>query len=210
MKEKLVTFYECEYCDEISEVKEEMAEHEEFCDYRNKKAKGNKDMNQQERNQKLKADAGKLRMELIPPSAIEAIAEVMTFGASKYGANKWQQVDKDRYIGALLRHLTAYMKNPKGKDSESGISHIKHLLCNAAFLVALEEDDPLGLKLSLCNVDKENPIAEIFMAKATQYEKTCYECESYGYDPSHCKISKKYDPNFTTEKAKNCKNYKKR
>lgn len=37
----------------------------------------------------IKYDAGKPRLDLLPPKAILAIGEVMTYGAAKYGANNW-------------------------------------------------------------------------------------------------------------------------
>lgn len=85
-------------------------------------------------DQNIKADADKLRMELIPTSALKSLARVLTFGAKKYKANSWQQVEISRYVGALLRHLVAYLDDPYGVDSESGLAHSEHLLCNAAFI----------------------------------------------------------------------------
>ena len=82
-----------------------------------------------------KYDAGKLRMDLIPPEALEAIAEILTYGAKKYSANSWQNLPdfKARYTGALLRHLTAWQRGEE-RDPESGLRHIDHVLCNAVFL----------------------------------------------------------------------------
>ena len=88
----------------------------------------------------VKYDAGKLRMELIPPEAIEALAEVITYGANKYNDDNWKKVSKDRYIGALMRHLNAYRKGEL-YDDESGLTHMAHILTNAAFLIYKEEND---------------------------------------------------------------------
>jgi hypothetical protein len=82
----------------------------------------------------MKADAGKIRMELIPTSAIYSLGRVLTHGAEKYGANTWQPVALDRYIGAILRHLMAFIDDPTGIDADSGLLHIEHVLTNAAFL----------------------------------------------------------------------------
>lgn len=86
------------------------------------------------RNQQIKQDNGKLRMELIPPETLKALAEVLTYGANKYSANSWQQVEPQRYLGALLRHLVEYMQDNSSVDDESKIKHIDHVLCNACFL----------------------------------------------------------------------------
>lgn len=92
-------------------------------------------------DQTAKADAGKPRLTLVPRQIIWDIAEVREYGCRKYpdgGVDNWRQVAPERYRDALYRHLMAYLDNPKGVDEESGISHLKHLCCNAAFLCELE------------------------------------------------------------------------
>lgn len=90
-------------------------------------------------NQEIKADAGKIRPTLVPLEAIEDIAEVRRYGCMKYSdPDNWKQVEIERYRDALCRHLIAYLRNPQGKDEESGIEHYKHLITNAAFICALE------------------------------------------------------------------------
>ena len=86
------------------------------------------------RDQSMKADGGKIRMELIPTSAIYSIGRVLTHGADKYGPNTWQSVEYERYVGALIRHLLAFIDDPLGKDADSGMPHTEHLLANAVFL----------------------------------------------------------------------------
>lgn len=81
-----------------------------------------------------KYDKDKLRMDLIPGEVLEALAEVLTYGAKKYEANNWQKVETWRYEAAALRHWAKYKKGEKC-DSESGLPHLWHFLCNAAFLV---------------------------------------------------------------------------
>lgn len=88
-------------------------------------------------DQKIKRDAGKLRMDLIPPQALVALASVMTFGAEKYPAGSWREVEPWRYHAAALRHLVAWMQG-RGKDNESGLPHLWHALTNIAFLIDLE------------------------------------------------------------------------
>ena len=86
------------------------------------------------RDQSKKFDNGKLRMELIPTSAYKALGNVLTFGAKKYSPNSWRSVEVERYVGALLRHLCAYLDDPYGVDEESGLHHSEHLLTNAMFI----------------------------------------------------------------------------
>ena len=87
-----------------------------------------------ERDQSLKADGGKLRMELIPTSAYIGLGRVLTHGAEKYSPNSWKKVHYARYIGALIRHLVAFIDDPTGRDADSGLFHTEHLLANAVFL----------------------------------------------------------------------------
>lgn len=85
-----------------------------------------------------KYDTGKLLLRLSPPEAIRAMGEVLTYGAGKYGHNNWRGVEAFRYEAALLRHWLAWREG-EWLDAESGLPHLWHVLCNAAFLVALEE-----------------------------------------------------------------------
>jgi hypothetical protein len=88
----------------------------------------------------VKHDDGKLRMDLLPPKSIEELARVLTYGAAKYGDNNWVDVETNRYVAALLRHLFAWMGGEE-RDEESGIHHLSHVMCNAAFLVYKEVED---------------------------------------------------------------------
>lgn len=87
-----------------------------------------------------KDDTGKMRFDLIPTSATKGIAEVLTFGASKYAPNGWKQVDNatERYYAALHRHLIAW-RDGEWLDPESGLPHLSHVLTNVAFLLELNK-----------------------------------------------------------------------
>lgn len=89
-----------------------------------------------------KHDFGKLRWDLLPLEAPEAIVKVLTYGAEKYGADTWQDLPngKDRYFAALMRHLVAWRRG-EAHDAESGLPHIDHVLCNAAFLKHISDSD---------------------------------------------------------------------
>lgn len=90
----------------------------------------------------LKFDNGKLQYSLIPPETLRALAEVLTFGASKYAPDSWKYLDKaeQRYMDALFRHLEAY-RSGELTDPESGFPHLSHVLTNAAFLHYLTTKD---------------------------------------------------------------------
>lgn len=90
----------------------------------------------------MKYDGDKPRMDLLfsgCPNALEAISSILTFGAKKYAAHSWQTVPQgdERYLAALLRHLTAVGKG-EVVDAESGMSHLAHAACNALFILELE------------------------------------------------------------------------
>lgn len=85
-----------------------------------------------------KNDAGKIRLDLIPPEATVALGKVLTMGAAKYADRNWEKgFNWSRSIAALKRHLTAWEAG-ENTDPESGYSHMWHVLCNAAFLVTFE------------------------------------------------------------------------
>ena len=90
----------------------------------------------------MKYDGGKPRMDLLLsgcPNALEQVSQILTFGAQKYAAHSWQTVPQgeERYLAALLRHLTAHGKG-EVNDPESGMSHLAHAACNALFILELE------------------------------------------------------------------------
>ena len=90
----------------------------------------------------MKYDGDKPRMDLLLtgcPNALEAVSSILTFGAKKYAAHSWQTVPQgdERYLAALLRHLTAVGKG-ETLDSESGMLHLAHAACNALFILELE------------------------------------------------------------------------
>lgn len=64
--------------------------------------------------------------------AIEAVAEVGTFGAKKYSLDGWEKVPdgKRRYSNAMMRHMLKEMQG-EAKDSESGALHAAHAAWNA-------------------------------------------------------------------------------
>ena len=82
-----------------------------------------------------KFDSNKLEYGLLPPYALEATVDVLTFGAQKYERDNWKKVpdSKRRYFDALERHIWAWKKGEK-LDTESGKHHLAHALCCLMFL----------------------------------------------------------------------------
>jgi len=82
-----------------------------------------------------KNDAGKPRLDLVPPEAMFALGRVLEFGARKYDDRNWEKgFAWGRAIAALLRHLFAWIGG-QDTDPETGFCHLDHVLCNAMFLV---------------------------------------------------------------------------
>lgn len=85
----------------------------------------------------IKFDGDKLRYDLVPPSAVKALAEVLTFGARKYKPNNWKNCENpERYLAALYRHLELWRAG-EVNDSDSGMHHLAHALTNIAFMLEL-------------------------------------------------------------------------
>ena len=85
-----------------------------------------------------KNDIGKARHDLIPPELPDAVAQVLAFGANKYGERNWEKGMKwGRPYAALMRHMWAWWRGEKA-DPETGMSHLWHASCCLAFLVAFE------------------------------------------------------------------------
>lgn len=92
-----------------------------------------------EQEQKFKADAGKLRAALLfegcPRSLLMAIA-VLSYGAQKYEAHSWKNVDTERYRDAKFRHLLDMcLTGDYSLDEESGLLHDAHELVNTMFIL---------------------------------------------------------------------------
>ena len=90
-------------------------------------------------DQTVKLDGDKLRYELVPVEVEEELAKALTYGAKKYKANSWQNVEpfNDRYYAALRRHIALWRKG-EIIDKESGLHHLSHALTCIAFLLSKE------------------------------------------------------------------------
>lgn len=89
-------------------------------------------------NQDAKADAGKPILTLVPPQIMFEIEDVREYGNNKYGdPDNWKNVSPDRYWEALIRHVFAAWNDFRKVDPESGLKHLSHIACNAAFLLQM-------------------------------------------------------------------------
>lgn len=119
-------------------------------------------------DQTVKADAGKLKLTLVPRQIIKDICEVREYGNAKYpegGPDNWKQVDPQRYRDALFRHFLAYLDDPHGVDEESGIEHYKHMACNMAFLCEMESWDDIDRTYYSWKIDQARKMTNVVPVK---------------------------------------------
>lgn len=87
----------------------------------------------------IKHDQGKPDMSLLSSIALFKIAEVMSYGKTKYAAHNWRGgFIWSRPLAAAARHLYAYIGG-EDKDPETGLSHLAHCACCLMFLLEFEE-----------------------------------------------------------------------
>lgn len=90
----------------------------------------------------VKFDAGKAPMSLLDRTALEQIAQVMAFGAQKYGRDNWRGgIQMTRLLDAAMRHLYAYADG-ETNDPESGLSHLAHAGCCVMFALNMAASRP--------------------------------------------------------------------
>jgi len=84
----------------------------------------------------VKYDKTKPDYSLLPPTALDDVVKVLTFGAEKYDRWNWKKLDnlEDRYFAAAQRHLWAVMRG-ETHDPESGEHHYAHALFCIMYLL---------------------------------------------------------------------------
>lgn len=91
--------------------------------------------NNNKEKEALKYDTGKPAFDLLPWSAIEEVAAVMTYGAGKYDRHNWRKgFEYSRLYAAAFRHLVASIEGTDD-DPESGLDHLAHACCCILFLL---------------------------------------------------------------------------
>lgn len=93
------------------------------------------------------------------PSRIvaDSYARVAAFGASKYANRNWEKgLPQSQIASSLQRHLWAYMDG-ENTDSDSGLSHLDHVLWNAVALVYGNHHDLCDDRMPLVEKNTESP-----------------------------------------------------
>ncbi len=85
-------------------------------------------------------NSDKVPLELVPPSLIFAVGEVLKVGAEKYEERNWERGMRwTTVLGCLLRHIYKWA-SPfySDLDEESGLNHLWHAAANVAMLIEYE------------------------------------------------------------------------
>lgn len=86
----------------------------------------------------------KNRVDLAPAFAQQEYCRVLSAGATKYGDSNWKRGMKwTSVMASLERHLLAF-KSGEDYDTETGLLHTAHIMCNAAFLTEYYKIFPQG------------------------------------------------------------------
>jgi hypothetical protein len=85
-----------------------------------------------------KSDTGKPPMALLSGAALAEVAKVLDFGQKKYDAWNWSKgFVWSRPASAALRHIFQWLGG-EDKDSETGLSHLAHAMCELMFVLDFE------------------------------------------------------------------------
>lgn len=104
----------------------------------------------------LRFNQGKTRHDLVPAFAQEQYAKVLTKGAEKYAERNWENgMPWSKVTASLKRHISAFERG-EDVDPETGLLHMAHVMCNAAFLVEYYNIFPQG---------DDRPIPQLRMPK---------------------------------------------
>ena len=91
----------------------------------------------------MKFDHDTNMWELVDFEFMDQCVAVLTLGAKKYAPGNWKHVERIRYVGALLRHVSSYCRGQQN-DPETGFSHLAHAFCNLMFLFGHDKIQSAG------------------------------------------------------------------
>lgn len=92
----------------------------------------------------LRFNEGKARHDLVPAFAQDQYVKVLTKGSEKYAERNWELGMKwSKVLASLKRHIAAFERG-EDYDNETGLLHMAHAMCNAAFMVQYYKIYPQG------------------------------------------------------------------
>lgn len=78
------------------------------------------------------------RFDLIDAAAERRLAEILHYGAAKYGDNNWRKISTDDHINHALNHINAHRAGDQTDD------HPGHAYCRMMMALAVHLSKPLG------------------------------------------------------------------
>lgn len=91
-------------------------------------------VNSKEKGSGARYNNGKADLSLIPLWTLEDEAKVWMYGKNKYAAWNWAKgMDWSVPLACALRHLSSWQRGEE-IDSESGLPHLAHAMCNLRML----------------------------------------------------------------------------
>lgn len=131
----------------------------------------------------IKHDQSKPRASLLPKGALNAVINVLEFGARKYAIDNWKTVPdaKTRYYDAMQRHIDAWWQGEK-KDPETGQSHLAHAICCGMFLWWFDDMDEKVLKgagfaAKFVRKGASESLCKHVCRKSLTGAEVCYHCD---------------------------------
>lgn len=122
----------------------------------------------------------KVPLELVPPSLIFAVGEVLKVGAKKYEPRNWERGMKWTTVyGCIMRHLMKWVSPfHSDVDEESGLNHLWHVASNVAMLIEYENtckelDDRVKY------YDERDEMAEYFLKERNEDIYVDLECPEF-------------------------------
>lgn len=142
----------------------------------------------------LRLNSGKPRVDLVPPSSILAIAEVMEAGAKKYAEHNWRRgMDWNICYASCMRHLLKWQAG-QDNDDETGLNHLKHALTNIAFLIEYLETCPqLDNRYKLPTVLETDKNSSGDSARTSLSDMTTEEEEAFWKEAVNTQWKKSYE-----------------
>jgi len=108
------------------------------------RTKGIGDVTSDAKGSGARYNAGKADYSLIPMHLLEDTAKVFMFGEKKYARNNWMKGMKWTVpFACLMRHMFAWFRGEE-VDSDSGLPHLAHALCNLLMLTHYSKFYPEG------------------------------------------------------------------
>jgi len=90
----------------------------------------------------MRFNTNKLPIELVPTSAMYALADVLEYGAQKYDDHNWRRGMKWSVpYACAMRHLLKWFEGEE-RDEESGREHLSHVLANISMLIEFKSICP--------------------------------------------------------------------